>query len=811
MPKKKLTPLNEDFDFKLFVTIARRMFPYFLAFMFTAMLVAYLVLRYTIPVYESRSVIKIAIENTATNLLQTSRDLLADPNNLQLAGHIELIRSSIIAERVVNSIPVKISYYLKGRFLENELYTNSPFEVEMIKTSEAYYGVPFFIRFLSFSEFKLARNEDFNDPQLGNYTFKVDQVISLDDLAFKIKLTRLAAEFEKRDDLLGVNYYFKINNPEAVARTFISNLNVSVYNPEARTIAIRYKDRNAARAADIVNAFATEYIEYDAEKNREATNHILNFIEQTLASVEKDLINSEQEIENFRTSNQVMNPTHTVGMLTGKIWELKNNLLNQQIEAKILEGLKQDIENSKEISSLVMNLIGKYQNGALIEGIKVLQHLINKADEIKLLATTNNHLYQATALQMENQRNYLLSLIKNEEEQLKEKIKNTTKQLKEFEDLFSTMPGKQAEFDRLTRIFSINEKFYSLLLERQTEFSILSAGLITRNVLLEKASVISKPVSPNKTLIISMWLMIGFVSSFVLVTIKYLTYNEITSLEEIGLYTDAILLGIIPKYKKEIPVSQLLIDKNPKSIIAEAFRSIRTNLQFISHTPGSKTICVTSTISGEGKTFTSINLGGVLAFSGKRVVILDLDMRKPKIHLGFNVENSHGVSTILIGRDRPEDCLIKSTLPNLEFITAGPVPPNPSELILNPQMAELIDYLKQHFDVIIMDTPPVGVVSDGIPVLQMVDYPLYILRANFSRKMFIHNINRLINENKIKNLSVILNGVDMQKLKYGYGYGYGYGYTYGYTYGYGYYEDDYTEPTLIEKIRSKLGLRLRHE
>ncbi|MBK7684440.1 MAG: CpsD/CapB family tyrosine-protein kinase [Bacteroidetes bacterium] len=281
-------------------------------------------------------------------------------------------------------------------------------------------------------------------------------------------------------------------------------------------------------------------------------------------------------------------------------------------------------------------------------------------------------------------------------------------------------------------------------------------------------------------------------------------YNEINSLEEVSQYTDAAMLGIVPKYKREIPISQLLVDKNPKSVISEAFRSIRTNLQFISNDEGAKIIALTSTISGEGKTFNAINLAGVIAFSGLKVVILDLDMRKPKIHLGFNVENNHGISTLLIGKDLPENCITKSSLHNLDFITAGPIPPNPAELIINPKMEVLLEYLKGIYDIIIIDLPPVGIVSDGIPIMQIADYPLYILRANYSRKMFIAQINKLITDNKVKNMSVILNGVEMSKLKYGYGYGYsyGYGYGYGYSYGYGYYEEDEEPKTLWNKVTS---------
>jgi len=281
-----------------------------------------------------------------------------------------------------------------------------------------------------------------------------------------------------------------------------------------------------------------------------------------------------------------------------------------------------------------------------------------------------------------------------------------------------------------------------------------------------------------------------------------LMHNDITSIKEISNNTTASILGIIPLYKKDIPVSQLLIDKNPKSLIAESFRSIRTNLQFISNEPGPKVIAVTSTISGEGKTFVSINLAGIIAFSNKKVIVLDLDLRKPKIHLGFNVDNVKGMSTILSDKDKPEDCINNSSLKNLDFITAGPVPPNPSELIISDKMSELLKHLKSIYDIIVIDNPPVGIVTDGIASIQKADYPIYILKANFSKKQYIGNLDRLINESKIQKLSVILNGADS---KNGYGYGSNYGYGYGYTYGYGYYveESEIKKKSFFQKLFGK--------
>ncbi|NLF42208.1 MAG: CpsD/CapB family tyrosine-protein kinase, partial [Bacteroidales bacterium] len=211
--------------------------------------------------------------------------------------------------------------------------------------------------------------------------------------------------------------------------------------------------------------------------------------------------------------------------------------------------------------------------------------------------------------------------------------------------------------------------------------------------------------------------------------------------------------------------------------------------------------------SGEGKTFFAMNLAGILAFSDKKVIVIDLDMRKPKIHLGFNVENQKGVSTILSGIDNVESCIQSSRVRNLDFITAGPVPPNPSELILKPNMDEMIAYLKNNYDFVIVDNPPVGIVTDGMKSILMADYPIYVFKANYSKRVFIQNVNRLIEDSNLHNMSIVLNAVDREYSSYGYDKGYAYGYYGGYGYGYGYYEEllvkDTNKPWFKKLIRKR--------
>ncbi len=340
--------------------------------------------------------------------------------------------------------------------------------------------------------------------------------------------------------------------------------------------------------------------------------------------------------------------------------------------------------------------------------------------------------------------------------------------------------GNNIEYLRLQRLFSIDEKYYDLLLEKKTEYSISKAGFVPQSQILENALPAWSPVSPQKTSTFVVAILIAISASIILLFVIYLFYNEITSVEEIERLAESpiSILGIVPAYHKTIPVSQLIINHNPKSILAEAFRSIITNLQFIKSGEGPKIISITSTISGEGKTFVSVNLAGIIAYSGKKVIVLDLDMRKPRIHTALALDNSKGMSTLLIGQFTLAEVIQKTETENLHIITAGPIPPNPSELVISKEMDNIIEKLKQTYDIIIIDNPPVGLVTDGITMLQKADYPIYVMRADYSKREFIHFVDRLYYENHFHKLSIILNGVNFKKQAYSYGY-YGYGYTYG--------------------------------
>jgi capsular exopolysaccharide synthesis family protein len=373
---------------------------------------------------------------------------------------------------------------------------------------------------------------------------------------------------------------------------------------------------------------------------------------------------------------------------------------------------------------------------------------------------------------------------------------------------------KTIELKKLIRVSSINETFYNQLIEAKAKYSILKAGFTSQNIILEQSKANSEPTSPKKAQTYLIAILMGFLISFGFIAVKYLFYNEISSIADISKYTDVPVLGMVPLYSSAMAYSQLIVDKEPKSQLAEAMRAIRTNLQFIDNSEGSKIISITSTISGEGKTFVAINLAGIIAYSGKKVIVLDLDMRKPKMHKAFSEEgniiaNKLGMSEILSNIEPYQNCIHKSRVEKIDFITAGTIPPNPSELILSESMDVLIRDLQKIYDFIIIDNPPIGLVTDAMKNLQRADFPIYVFKSNYSKRFFISNLDFLWKDCNLTKVSLILNAYDFSN-SYGYGSKYGgkkgYGkyssYGYGYGYGYGYYEAAENE-NLVKKNKLK--------
>jgi len=799
--KKKISNINDELDIKLFLFIARRSLIYVILFLGIALAGAFFYLRYTYQIYSASGTIQISSNDKNINEIFGTETVISEKQtDLDMAR--ELISSPVFLGQVFDKLPLKVSYYYEGRILATEQYKGSPYTVDATVTDNSIYGVPIYIKFKSKDKFELSYTKSGSSKY--EKEFFIAGKVTIPEADLQIKIVN-AAKLEFNEGILDQNsYYFIINNPDNIVSTYSSELTITILNAEAKTFSISIKDRNAEKAYDIVNAIVENYKTYGVEKKQESSNSVLEFIDKQLKVIYDTLFQSEMNLDNFKKINNVDSATMEP---LPNIYSRVNDFGDQIIAIELEESLLSEVETSlkdKEIDiyQLIAIVAGSDFEGSILGYLNSLQELLLKKEQLLYSVTKNSSQIESLNYQIEIQKKLIKEVIAVIKTNLKTKKEKLNKFLEDYENTALSPKEKynSLELSRLQRMYAINEQFYNKLIEKKAEYQISKAGFVSEIVILERSSVPKDPISPRKRLIYFGSILVALLLSMGLILLRYLFFNDITNIADIIKYTDAPILGIIPKYKKDIPVSQLIVDQKPKSLVAEALRSIRTNLQFISNEPGPKVIALTSTISGEGKTFVAINLAGVIAFSDKKVIVMDFDLRKPKIHLGFGVENKKGVSTILMGLNDIDSCIQHSTIERLDFITAGPVPPNPAELMLNQRMPDLVDYLKTKYDYILIDNPPIGIVTDGMKSLLLSDYPIYIFKANHSKRVFVQNVDRLIAESGLKKLAIVLNSVEPQYSGYSYsgssayGAGYGYGYGYAYGYGYGYYDEDHLKP-----------------
>lgn len=777
--RERLTNFGSEFELGLFLFILRSNLKWLLLFVAIAFLSSFLYLRYTAPTYVASTVIQLSKSDNAMRILKVNQ--IYEEQNLSV--ELELLRSKLLIKNTVERLPLSISYFIQGEILNQELY-RSPFprlDLAVISDSSII-NKEVFIRTNEQGVHQLFVNDaPYSEPfQSGDF----------------IKTQHFSGNlFTRTPGSVSVTsspeMSFRINNPASLVARFQGSVDVKVLHNVAQTILISCEDKNPLLAHDFVMAHAREYLKYDQDSRERSASSIIEFIDQQIEEVYGVLSDTEYALNEFLKDNKIANVSRLSDSYIGFFQSYDERIIEIEFQEKILSDISQvTTSNPSELDvyELIPVITGtNLESTALNNMIEDLRMLLITKEELRFQVTPDHGRVKNLEFQVEIQKKLIIEAVDALRNKLASQRDFVEDKLKDYEKSFYALPEKELEYARLQRHFKINEKYYTMLLEKQTEYRISKAGFVPENRILEEARVPQMPISPNRNMIYFFAFLATLFVSFLLILVKYITHNEITSLHEISKLSHASIgiLGMTPKYSQGVPASQMVVDKNPKSLIAESFRTIRTNLQFIDdQQTAPRTIAITSTISGEGKTFIAINLAGIIAFSGKRVIILDMDMRKPKIHVGFGVPNTHGISTILVGKDSFKDCIHQSNLDNLDFITAGPVPPNPSELLLSKRTHEMIDELKSIYDVIMIDNPPVGMVTDGISIIQKADYPIYVFRADYSKKQFVQNVDRLINENGISKMTVILNGVDAERQRYGYNYGYGYGYGYGQAYGY---------------------------
>ncbi len=791
--------IGSDFNLGLFLSIVRRSVIWVIFLFALSIGLVLLYLRYTPPTYQANATLMLKAEKTADIL---GFNQLLSANIDDLLREIEIVKSSLLLNRALSRMELDVSYYLEGRsgFVSTEVYQGAPFRVELKKVNDPeIYNIEIHINFLDEGNFTIIYTYQNQQQQ---ETFHFGDFFESRTGAFEMKISINPNLKQNFKDYLGKPYFFTINDKKMLMDKIASRINVEPLSTTTQTLSISYIDQNKPKAQDIVSAVTNEFIIYNVERKMESAVNILKYIENQIDTFSIELADYQDSLKKFRMENGFIDPTSTMDRLVDKIAVLEARQYELEGLTNSAEWYFEYLENLKDLNTISPSLFNQ-ETSDLYQFIEELRTLEDERSRLLLDVSATHPKVLMLDRRMDEIRNFLYNEIQNLLTKLEFDKENVDKQYNRFLAELLIMPEKEAEFLRLERRYKLTEGIYLNLLDMQAQYAIARAGIVSDYIILEGAATTDVPTSPKKSIVWIISLSIATILSILIVVFRYMMHTTITSVDDIKRRTSAMMLGIVPTVYSEIPSTSIVVNQNPKSIVSEALRSLRANMQFISAGDQPKTIAITSTISGEGKTFIAINLGAIIAFLNKKVIIVDLDMRRPRLSKIFNVSNEKGMSTILINKHSLADCVHDTEIANLKFITSGPIPPNPAELILSDRLKEVVEELKKEYDFVLFDTPPLGLVTDGLEVIKNADYPIYIFRADYSDKAFITNLDKLIEENKVANLSVILNDVGRGVSGYYYGYG-GYGYSYGYGYGFGYYSDE-TKPqrSFLNKIFGK--------
>lgn len=770
----------DELDISKIILVLKKSAPWIIIIFILGVTGSKLYLRYTHPVYQSNSTIKVKQENEAQEV-----NLLRSPNQAQnqndLEGEIELIRSKIVYDQVIKNLNLWVSYFAEGRVLDDEKFPNDIFTITNYEIkNQNLFNSNFYVELINQNTANLTYTLN---GELISHQIDVNKRIITPEIEFDINFTNID------NNQFGRRLYFVVNNKPSLY-TYLSNNLVAFPNDRSKTITITFSDKNKFKAQKIVNQVDSIYLKLTLDDKQKKNEQSIAYIESQLEKTGNELANYEAVWESFsreNTTNRVDNDfNHFIMVQRQKKASLSQDKLYLESIEKVLANTLQDSLDSS------IPIIRYIEDPKLSE---LSDELIEINNRIKTLLRSRNENSIVVSLKMKEYnevKQKVVAVLNDLKESIKQLIQDTEKELAEVNLKLETLPRKSTIEAQILRKYDLYEKFYSMLQEKKLEYEIQKAGIVQDFKILSPASLPMDPVSPNRNMIYVYGIVLALTFSLLLIIIRYFLHNELITQNDFERLTKVPILGIVPKHKKKMEVSLLVVHQNPKAAISEAFRSLRTNLEFLSSLSGKKIFSVTSTTSGEGKTFVSTNLSAIIALSGKKVVLLDLDMRKPKVHLAFGMENNEGMSTLLIEKSTIENCVQHTEVKDLDFISAGPIPPNPSELILRDSFDNLLNKLHETYDVIIIDTPPTGLVTDGVLIMKKVDAPLYVARSEYTKKGFERNLNTLYAQNEFKRLAVIINGM-AKAGTYGYGYGYGYG---------NYYEED-QEKSFFQKLFSK--------
>lgn len=734
---------------------------------------AYYQVRYTPATYtvNSRMLVKDEHSSWGQEYFLPGMELVSGRN--RLINEIGVIRSYPLMEKVAKELDRKVHYFKIGNIKTTEMYSYSDFEVVALE------GVGkggYFIDFPEPGFYRIAKTQE-NLSEASPRSLKEH---------YQTQSATLKISVRNNEIFGGSDFRFKFMAVDALARSLQSSIQIDVENQESSILILSHKGQTPQKSIDYLNTLMKTYIQWGREQNNEIANNTIEFVDGQLKKIADSLVRTEYYLENFQKSNfqQRIYPNeegsnNNVEIVLKLEDELSQRLIQKEYYLALLKALEKE-----DFNSFPSSAVFGFSDPNLDLLILAFQEGIAELRDMEFRLKENSSLVEQLESKNESNRDRLKSFAESSAARLNELVKQLKGKIEREEGRVMKIPHEQRKYLTLRRENKLLSDLYTYLLNKRSEAGIAEASNVAKAQILDFANAYRVVyVGPDSSSIYTLGIFAGLAVPIGLILFFYLVNTKIVDPSDLERLTAIPILGSI-MYKKGLE-NNILVSDSLKSVTAEAFRNLRTKLNFMVVNKQCTKVLVTSSISGEGKTFTSINLAAIYAAGGKKTVLLGADLRKPKIFQDFGLKNEVGLSTYLIDKGNLEAITQHTKVENLDLISSGPIPPNPAELIESEAMKALFLELEAKYEVIVIDSPPLGLVTDALLLKEYADAGLYIVRHNYTKKSYLENINHLYEDKTIKNIGIVVNAVQ-QKSSIGYGVNYGYGYGYGY----GYYSED---------------------
>ncbi|MBK7111850.1 MAG: polysaccharide biosynthesis tyrosine autokinase [Flavobacteriales bacterium] len=774
-------------DLRYFVRIASKNWYFVVVALVLSAVLSYLY-SYKLPdIYGASTQILLKDQDSYDYQNQMFRGLGYVQSYSDIVNQKRVLTSYDLVDRTLDKLDFDISYYIVGRFKTSEVYGTLPFVVHMDVLDDRLNERPFDMRIIDLNTFELNYDQG---GKLTTRVFPFDQEVRDPDNSFILNVERSPYFNEQTlPRLVETDYQFVRHNRNTLVNKYKSTIGVK--NQEFTTILdITVEDEVGVRAKMFLDTLSREYMRYTLQSEFDINENTLNYIDKQLAEVTVILEQHEDELQNYKESKNILDLGREETLYFTELISYDHQKRNQEIQLKSMESLEDYVLNSED-EKLLPPALYITDDDFLKQTLGSLYSMQMARTSGLFTGTEANISIQELDSTIQLRRAILLTYIKNAKHAIEQKMGDLGEQASDYEGMIRNLPKSQRDVLNIERRLMVNEKMYLFLLEKRASTVIARAGIVPKTKVIESARTLGV-VRPDKLKIFYTFMLGGLVISMAVVFVRVMFYDRIENADQLKELTTLPVFGeIIASEKAED--NYVVVDSDPKAAITESFRTVRTNLEYVPAPEGrGKVVLVTSYRPNEGKTFCSVNLSAILAKAGKKVLLLELDLHKPKVAASLGMTSQVGLSTVLIGKMNWREVVQHTQFEHFDVMLSGPTPPNASELILSKHLPVLFMEAAAEYDYVLIDTPPVGLITDALLMMRHADATLFVVNTRFASKDHVTNALEVLHGNAATNTGFILNGVRIKKSKYyyntnyGYGYRYAYGYGTGYGYGYGY-------------------------